>query len=172
MRKLRNIFRVGLFITGITFQFASFYVSQVEQVACVLNIVSPKFVGGMAGVRSIEAGESLDQNDEGFQEVSTVIMAQIRKLNPSQTEVVNKLDIEKLKPASSSKVDFFGALTVNKVDVQHLLSDGREGVVTNTDYLRKLFEETRKASIFYWSLGLLIVGVGIVQIPLFFIQSS
>jgi len=148
MKKARNILRAILFIFGITLQFTSFGVSQVEQAPWVLNIVSPKCVRGMAGVRKIEAGKSLDPNDEGFQEINKIVKMQLRERNPSKVEVVNRLDIEKLKPEGESKADFFGILSVHKVDVCCLLSNGQEGVVTNTDSLRRQFEETRNALFF------------------------
>jgi hypothetical protein len=57
------------------------------------------------------------------------------------------------------------------VGVRFLLSNGKDGKL-RTDHLRSEFEKMRKWDVFCWSLGLLIVGIVVVQVPLFLIESG
>ena len=168
MRKLRNTLRLGLFITGITLQFASFGVSQVEQAPWVLNIVSPKSVSGMAGVVILTTEKPLEQNDKGFREISDIVKTRLKKFNPNKDW--DKVDVIRYVTEGKKSITGLGIDLVS-VSVRVFFSNNKESKI-GTDDLAADFEKMRKRSIFHWSLGLLIVGVGIVQIPLFFIQSE
>ncbi len=168
MRKLRNAFRILLFIIGVGLQFSSFYVSQVEQAPWVLNIVNPRYVRGTMGVRKLEGEKPLDPNDEGFLEVSNVIKTMLKERYPNEDWY--KLDIKEYVPEGKTTVTGLG-LNLGGIKVRCFFSNGREGTL-RTDNLKGEFEKMRKKSIFRWSLGLLIVGIVVVQIPLFLIESA
>jgi hypothetical protein len=169
MVNVKNIFRFGLFCFGVFLQFASFFISQVEQASWMLNIVSPKYVHGMSGVRSIEAGKTLYPNSEGFSEMSIVILNWLKQQNPS--EVLHGIYIKKFEPKPGSSMKS-GSVTIYDIKRFSFLLSNDQVFSIDTGRLLSDFEQMRKSSIFRWSLGLLIAGIAVVQFPLFFIESK
>jgi len=170
MVKARNLLRAIIFILGVFLQFTSFYVSQVEQAQWVLKIVSPKYVQGMKGVGRLIDSNSVDPYHEGFQEISEIVKTLLKVNNPNKVEIVDWIFIEKFEAEPMGESNFYGIIIKN-TKVHYFLSDGQVGATT-TYYLKGEFEKIRQRNIFHWALGFLIVGVIVVQIPLFFIQSG
>jgi hypothetical protein len=165
---MRNIVRLGLFCFGVLLQFTSFWVAQVEQAGWVLNIVSPKSVRGMAGVRILATETPLEQNDQGFREISDIVKMRFRELYPNENW--DNVDVMKCLPEGKQTITGMG-INLGGVGVRFLLSNGKDGKL-RTDHLRSEFEKMRKWDVFCWSLGLLIVGIVVVQVPLFLIESG
>ena len=167
MNRIRGIVRVGLFLLGVMLQFAGFCVSQTEQAPWVLRIVSPKSVRGVLGVRTLGREEPLRPGDEGFREIGSTLMTRLVERYPN--EDWNKVRVLKYEPEGKSTITGLG-IELGGVKVSSFLSTGRQ-VMLRTDNLRSEFDKMRKRDIFRWSLGLFILGIAVVQVPLFLIES-
>ncbi len=168
MNRIRGIVRVGLFLLGVMLQFAGFYVSQTEQAPWVLRIVSAKSVRGVLGVRTLGREEALQPGDEGFREIGSILMMRLVERYPN--EDWNKVRVLKYEPEGKSTITGLG-IELGGVRVSSFLSTGRQ-VKLRTDNLRSEFDKMRKRDIFRWSLGLFILGIAVVQLPLFLVESQ
>jgi len=169
MKKARNILRLCLFIVGILFQFASFFVSRVEQVPWVIWFINPTYVRAQLGLRTLDSQKPLNPGDKGFPEIQSIVMKWLRQENPPEARDAKWIMGFKFVPISRMVT---GQTVVFDTKQLHVFLSNGQDLEIDAARLRNDLEGVRKRSIFYSSLSFLIAGIVIVQIPLFFIRSA
>jgi len=168
MRKRRDALRLVLFVIGILFQFASFFISRVEQLPCVLKVINPTYVRAMSGVNTLESGKPLTSEDVGFREISRMV---IKWLDEERlVEARNSAFVMGFEPLQGARIGV-GSKTISDPLFRFFLSDNRDFQAA-TGRLRTNLENSQKKRVFYLALSLLIAGVIIVQVPLFFVRPA
>jgi hypothetical protein len=165
----RDVLRLFLFIVGVLFQFASFFVSRVEQVPWTMRFISPACTRAETGLRKLDSGKSLNPGDKGFSDIRRIVMGWLEAENPS--EALEGKWIMGFEFVPGSRMNVGQTFVVEAKELRVFLSSGQD-LRFNAVRLRNDLGTMRKNSIFYSSLSLLIAGAVIVQIPLFFIRPT
>ncbi len=169
MKNARDVLRLSLFIVGILFQFTSFFISRVEQVPWMMWPISPTYMRAQTGVRTLDCGKPLNPGDTGFLDIQNIVMKWLKQENPPEALAGMWIMGFDFVPRSIMNA---GVTTIFEVkEFRIFLSSGRD-LKLDSARLRNELEAMRKSSVFYSSLTFLIVGIAVVQIPLFFIRPT
>ena len=147
---------------GIILAVISFLVSHIKQIPCVTKVISPAYVAGMKGIKSLDANESLTPHDVGFSAIKDIIMSSITTIPP---EDISRVIIQKIEPIGIHGLiddgDYQG-----KMLVRTILTNGQD-VRYLTKTLSKKLYESHLRSIFILSCWIFGIGI-LLQLPALF----
>ena len=92
-----------------------------------MSIVAPSYSAGQAAVLRLRSGESIQPDDEGFQELGEILLAPLRPNHPP--DVFESVLIVKISPKKLSRVTLSGVVQKFDLGVDSTFSDGQDSSV-------------------------------------------
>ncbi|MBN2133580.1 MAG: hypothetical protein JW741_29030 [Sedimentisphaerales bacterium] len=118
---------------------------------------------GLKGLSKLETKGSLQPKDEGFRQLSDIVMGRLRGTNSAVDFGV--IRVERLDKWGS--ISQFGQST--GFAAMAILTDGTEHGVTS-DMLRMALDHIRSRDVFRWMAALLFIGIAFIEIPTIAVQ--
>ena len=153
-----------LFIIGTLLTVFGFLLANTDNYPFALKMVSPAYVNGMKGIKTLESGKDLKPGMVGFKEIAIPLS---RRLKSHQTdEEYSGCVIAIIKWPTSIEEEFrtSGVKTVRKVKAE--CEDGTP-VDTTMESLTKNVEKLKVRNLKWYSLGIFLTGLAFSFISFF-----
>lgn len=151
-------FNLILFIFGTLLEIVGFLLVNADNYTYVLRLVSPAYVNGMKGIKTLESGKDLTPSMIGFKEIAIPLAN--RLINDQTGEKLAGIEVVKINRPLSISQEFrtSGVKTVRKIT-----AEGRGGtpIDTTMETLTKNVMKLKTKNLKWKSLTLFIIGLAL-----------
>ena len=161
---MKHFIRYLLFAAGLLALVAGFLISRAPDIHWVLSALSPDYVSAAAGLARLESLDSLSVNDEGFEQIATLLSNNMSSNSNSGPVSWRQIELVSYKGSQGTYATPLGPETKMPVDVR--MANGQL-VQTNLAGIRNGIDGLKNQSLTFWayclfSLGLLVYVFGFV----------
>jgi hypothetical protein len=153
-----------LFFLGLLFESAAFMCDQAARIPLVLKLISPEYVRAQIGLKALAVQKELKTGDEGFSEISKVIISKLNEQNDPQK--VAKIKIRKITKGHA-RLGFGDNGTREVIPITIFLSEV-EAIDWSFAALENAIGELKNTSLFHYAIGIFVLGALIQLIAFYF----
>ncbi|MGD0650368.1 MAG: hypothetical protein ABSA97_04385 [Verrucomicrobiia bacterium] len=157
---------IVLFFSGLLIQVAGFFGEHTAEIPFILRFVAPSYCHAHNAIRNLKENNRLRKDDDGFSQVSTLLISYIREIDP-RPPLVNPV-IDNVQIVGSwlevGKASIYVHFTITSQDA----SSPTNRVIT-LDRLDGMVDDLKKPNILFLCFGVFAVGT-VIEIGAFFLE--
>lgn len=151
---------------GILLTVCGFFLSKTDEYPFVLRIVSPAYVKGLQGIKTLESRKDLKPGMVGFNEIAIPLSKRLKNSETNEEMSGYQIKIIRWPTSISQGFGSSGVKTVRKVKAE--CYDGTP-VNTTMESLTKNVDKLKARNLKWYSLGIFLIGL-LLSFISFFIE--